>query len=273
MINVLEEVKKQDGIKIEYEDEKIASNVYLISLSKPLRSIDGLTGDKLEKAKEQNEWVYRICPKSIEIRVLDFDNIKNLLKIGLKSCDGLFYNFVPNGEELHYLVELKNTGKKELLELMDDILLKVKNSVTIIQKLVEFGGAQEHEIMIQNTHFIIVYNGKNNIPVQNTSILLPGKQKINNESGKRKQNRASKMDYRKQKDEDGIYVKFGKEIVKFGLCGCDEDTFPGNTLPKAKKAGKKKYREFSILSVRDFAEIIENGFFDNWKWGEYSLYF
>ena len=23
----------------------------------------------------------------------------------------------------------------------------------------------------------------------------------------------------------------------------------------------------------DYDEIIENGFFDNWKWGEYSLYF
>ena len=30
MINVLEEVKKQDGIKIEYEDEKIASKTKIL---------------------------------------------------------------------------------------------------------------------------------------------------------------------------------------------------------------------------------------------------
>lgn len=85
-----------------------------------------------------------------DVPVLDFDNITKLLSNGKKSCDGFFYNFELLEGEQHYLVELKNTGKKELLSLLksensDGIYCKVRDSLQSIKNQLEFGGAEEKE--------------------------------------------------------------------------------------------------------------------------------
>lgn len=76
------------------------------------------------------------------------------------------------------------------------------------------------------------------------------------------------MDYVSEKDEDEIYNQFGKKILALGLQECDEEVFPGDALPRASKSGKRKgkTRAFSIFSAKNFAEIVENGFFDEWNW-------
>lgn len=206
---------------------------------------------------------------------MDFDNITRMLNNGKKSCDGLFYNFSPEEREQHYLVEFKNVGKKEMLNFLemknpDGIHYKVKDSVQSINSQLEFGGMQEREELIAHMHFFIVYEGKNNVPAQ-TSIKLPGRVSVVRDSRK-KQKKAGKMDYSTEKKEGDIYTQFGKEILKLGLQECSEDLFPGDALPRAGKSGrgKGKVRPFTVFSAKNFAEVVENVFFERWNWGEYE---
>lgn len=278
MINVLEKVREEAADKPDYEDEGIASDIYYISLSTALRELDKITDEEVRKKKEdKNEWLKKESVKIQDIPVLDMDNIKKALKLNGKSCDGLFYNYKPQENEQHYLVELKNTGKKNLLSLMqskgdDGILYKVKDSLQMIRSELEFGGTQEKEEIIKNMHFFMIYGGKNDIPSKNGSIKLPQRTKVQGKAGQKKQSRAGKMDYHTQKKENDIYTLFGKSISEMGLQACNEKDFPGDALPHTKRKGKEKIREFSIFSAHDFAEIVEKGFFDNWNWGEYQQY-
>lgn len=275
MMNVLEQVQREAENKNAYKDEKIASYLYYISLSTALRALEGMEEELKAKKEAENEWLMKKSSKIQQIPVLDMDNIKNASGSNGNSCDGLFYNFgaLENGQ--HYLFEMKNTGKKNLLSLMksngsDGILSKVTNSLNLIRAELEFGGAQEKEELINNMHFFIVYEGKNDIPVQSGFIKLPQKTKVQGKRGK--QSKAGKMDYCTPKNENDIYTVFGKSISGLGLKDCDEEDFPGDALPHTKKKGKKKIREFSIFSANDFAKIVEEGFFDNWNWGEYQKY-
>ena len=78
-----------------------------------------------------------------------------------------------------------------------------------------------------------------------------------------------------EKREREIYDRFGEWILKLGLKACREDLFPGKALPRARKIGQgsSKVRFYSIFSAHDFAEILDHGFFDMWKWGKYEDYF
>lgn len=278
MLKVLEKVKAESRLNYEFPDEKIASNMYFVSLSKALRALHFM--EETEKASEapKNEWLIKEADKIKDLPVLDFDNITAAVANGKKSCDGLFYNYTAQEGERHYLAELKNTAKKELLFLLkseadDGIYLKVRDSVQTIEKELEFGGTQEGEEIVHNTHFFMVYNGKNNVPVFH-AIKLPEKTRVESNERK-KQKRAGRMDYFSEKDMNDIYDQFGRKILSLGLTECAEDTFPGDALPRAVKKGKGKgkTRVFSIFSSKDFADIVENGFFDTWSWGEYQEYF
>lgn len=278
MLNVLEKVKEEAESRPEYPDEGIASNIYYISLSTALRSLEGISDGKQKSGKQQdNDWLKRESLKIQKIPVLDMDNIKNAVDSNRRSCDGLLYNFTSEENELHYMIEMKNTGKKDLLFLMeslkdDGILHKVKDSVNLIKYELEFGGTQEKETLIHNTHFFMVYGGKNDIPTQSGAIKLPQRTRVQRGQHQNKQKKAGKMDYYSQKDEERIYSKFGEAISKFGLKECEASNFPGSALPSAMKVGKRRIRKFSIFSARDFAHIVDNGFFDNWSWGEYPQY-
>lgn len=273
MIKVLDKVREEKEQDFKYPDEKIFSNLYYVSFSKSLKSLDGMKIEEKEKKCKENNWLLNESSKVQEVFVLDFDNITKALANEKKSCDGLFYNFELQKGQLHYLVEMKNTwknGKKEILSLLkseddDGIYYKVRDSVQSILKELEFGGTQEREELVKNMHFFIVYEGKNNVPAR-TKIKMPSKVKV--ECGvERKQKRAGRMDYLTDKGEEELYEQFGRKILKLGLKECNEDTFPGDALPRARKSekGKTKIRAFSIFSAKDFANIVENGFFDEWN--------
>ncbi len=273
-MNVLDKVQGEKSQIFAYPDERIASNIYYISLSHALGSLAGMKEDEREQKAPKNEWLRKESLKIQTVPVLAFDNITKELSNEMKSCDGLFYNFALQEGEHHYLAEFKNTGKKELLSQLksednDGMYYKVRDSVQLIKNELAFGGTQEKEELIKHMHFFVVYEGKNNVAVQ-TTIKLPGRVGVNRDI-RNKQKRAGRMDYSTEKVESEIYTQFGRKILDLGLQECNENTFPGKALPRAGKAGKGKgkVRAFSIFSAQNFAEIVEKGFFDEWNWGEY----
>ena len=120
-------------------------------------------------------------------------------------------------------------------------------------------------------HFFAVYAGKNTSATSEGPQILSGKRTSKDAYGK--QNRAIRNGRPKysEKDEDGVYQRFGKRIEELGMKPCTEDTFPGTAFPRVKKSehGSEKVRYFTIFSAQDFGHLIDSGFFDNWKWGKY----
>lgn len=278
MMDVLNEVILEDKKIFEYGDEKIASNVYLVSLSCALRKLATMDGKEKEEALGKNEWLAEETGKVRDIPVIAFDNVVKKLENGKCSCDMFFYNFHQEAEEFHYLAELKNVDKKRMLSMLadmgqDGIFTKVRDSVQMIGKELEFGGAQEHEELVSHTHFFVVYAGKNNVPAK-SPIEMPGRTRVSRDEH-RKQNRAGRMVTGSEKREREIYDRFGNQILRLGLKACDEDQFPGKALPRAKKMGQGggKMRMYSLFSASDFAQILDHGFFDTWKWGDYTEHF
>ena len=277
-MNVLNEVMEEDTQKFCYPDEKIASNIYQISLSHPPRALAGVSENERIKREKSNEWLADETEKVHEVPILDFDNIIKKLSNGRHSCDGFFYNFEPNDGELHYLVEMKNVkGKKDMLKMLKDegkngIYDKLNDSVLMIKSELEFGGLHEHDDIIVHTHFFIVYPGKNDVPTMKPILKL--KKTEVDRDGRNKQKRAGRKLTVSDKEETEIYVDFGNKVHKLGLAACDESLFPGEALPRARKVkGRCEQRQFSIFSARDFAKIIDSGFFTDWKWGSYQNYF
>lgn len=90
MMKVLEKVKEEKKQIFDYPDERIASNIYYISLTNALRALDGMKEEEKEKESLKNEWLRKESLKIQEVPILDFDNITKLLSNGKKSCDGFF---------------------------------------------------------------------------------------------------------------------------------------------------------------------------------------
>lgn len=278
MINVLNLVIQEDTQDFIYPDEKIASNVYYVSLPNTIGSIAGY-GDAVKKQKiDRNDWLKEKSASVQVTPVLDFDLIVKKLENSRCSCDALFYNTEPEGSEQHYLAEFKCADKAAVLKMMEDpgkdgIYQKVNDSVLMIQRELEFGGADEHEALTARLHFFLVYAGKNNVPDRNP-VTMPGKMKVQKD-GHGKQKSAGRMRFDSLKTENEIYERFGKQLELLGLASCSEDTFPGDALPRAIKRikGGERVRCFTMFSASDFAEIVELGYFSNWKWGNYTPYF
>lgn len=273
MQNVLDMTNQESQLAFDFEDEKIASNLYLVSLSESLRGLDGRSETEKITLAEKNNWLLEETEHIKNVPVLSFDNIVKKLKNRRTSCDAFFYNFTNQPETQHYLAEFKNSDKATLLSLLiksnnDGIFNKINDSVFLIQSELEFGGVSEHEDIIKNTHFFLVYGGKNNVAT-NQTITMPRKTKIQADS-RGKQKHASRMKPLTQKQENEAYSSFGKKITDLGLACCDASIFPGKALPQAIRHGKSKIRNFSIFSASDFAQVVDAGFFDEWNWGEYT---
>lgn len=275
MINILDEVVKEKSSEPEYPDEVIVSNLYYVSLSFSLRSLAGMREDERKRKQEKNGWLENETKKIHDIQTLDFDNITKKLTNGKTSCDAFFYNFMCGEEEQHFLCELKNVDKKTILNLLNDegkdgVYNKVKDSVQMIKTQLLFGGNQENDKIIQHTHFLVIYSGKNNVPSK-SPVKMVGKTKVGRDASQ-KQCKAARISVDSEKKDLEIYDRFGEKIIKLGLQYCCEDVFPGDALPRAKKIlkGGEKVRAFSIFSANDFAKIIDSDFFASWKWGEYQ---
>lgn len=279
MLKVLDEVKAEHTTSFAYSDEKIASNMYDVSCPYSQRALAGMKAEEQAKNSEKNKWLLEQTSHVKDVSVLDFDHIKIKLGNGKTSCDAMFYRFAANSTDLHYLAEFKNVDKKTILKLMkdnasaDSIYRKVRDSVQMIRFELEFQGNVEHDEIVSHMHFFLVYGGKNNMPVRNP-VKMPGRAKVNRDiSGKQKS--AGRMHIDSDKRENETYERFGNSIAALGLAACDEGVFPGEALPRTKKfvKGGEKVRQFSVFSARDFAKIVDAGFFDTWDWGTYHTYF
>lgn len=278
MTNVLENVKKELGIRFEYEDERIMSNLYLVSLSKPLRSVEYVKNNPKEYQKyiKLNDWLKKICEPCDKIPVIDIDNVKNFVDKDKKSCDALWYSYTGNHKSI--LAEFKNSSKSKVLNLIrldikesESIRGKLASTVMMMQEDLLFGGKYENEKLVQHTHFLVVYDGKNDVPVSDVRGYMPRKKEVERDE-KKKQRRAARYVVTSRKETDDILERFAEDVEKFGLCGCTREEFPGSALPRLTKSKDgKKIRKFSLFSASDFAEIVRDGFFDSWDWGEYLM--
>ena len=281
-INVLEYIIAERSTPPEYLDEAIFSDLYHTSFHTSLRAIQGYP-DRVKKEHQrdgfewfENEWIRTESDKACNIRVIDFDNLVSLLDSGKASCDAFFYNFECQTGEFHFISEFKRADKQTLIRLLKDesrdgLYRKIKDSIESIRQHFLFGGNHEADSIIENMHFFAVYAGKNTSATSEGPQILSGKKTSKDSYGK--QNRAIRNGRPKysEKDEDGIYQRFGKRIAELGMKPCTEDTFPGNAIPRVKKAehGSEKIRYFTIFSAQDFGQLIDSGYFDCWKWGEY----
>lgn len=277
-MNVLNEIVQEDMQTYSYPDEKIASNIYQASLSYAFRALDGMAGKERTDKERLNKWIECETEKVHDVPVLDFDNIAKKLANGKSSCDAFFYNFYPGDEDQHYLAELKNANKKTILSLLEDegkdgIYQKVSDSIQMIKKQLEFGGKHERDDIVIHTHFFIVYAGKNDVPSRGPLKLVKKTAVARDSRGK--QQKAGRMLSDSGKKETEAYERFGNKIHNLGLASCDEATFPGDALPRARKIikGRGRQRVFSLFSAHDFAVIVDSGFFDGWNWGDYQQYF
>ena len=283
--NVLSFVISQRSTFPEYEDELVFSDIYRVSFHTALRAIAGKTAKEkaphMKNGSEwiENEWILEQSSKACDIRVINFDRVIDLLNNNSRSCDAFFYNFFHQTGDFHFIAEFKNTdqsGKRELLRLLnrddqDGIYRKVKESVENIRHNLHFGGTQEADEIIQNMHFFVVYNGKNNA-VTSSRPNVPSKKHAQKDAYG-KQNRATRTNQHgySQKEENEIYQQFDLKIEALGMKPCTEDTFPGNAIPRLRKAahGSEKVRYFTIFSAQDFGDLLNSGFFDDWSWGPY----
>lgn len=280
MIRVMDLLKEEQGAAPEYHDERIASYLSMISFSESLRAFKSRTEHEKEQKKGAFTWLTMYSEAIAKIPVLNFDRIKSRVNNDLTSCDGFFYNYNHTNErEMHFLLEMKNVNKSALVSMLDihgrsgkdSILRKVQDSVLLIRKELEFGGAQEHGEIVENTHLLLVYGGKNDLPARNVRLPLPSKKRVERGTNK-KQARAVSGTGQRDKAENDLIDLFGRQIERLGMKFCETAVFPGNFLPKAKKSCGTKGRWYTIFTAQDFAEIIDRGFFRDWPWGEYSQF-
>lgn len=254
-----------------HADEVIASNLYYVSFPHSLGIISGV-GDEnqiLEMYK-QNNWLQSVIPEAADVRVINFDRIKEyILDLKqLKSCDAYFYK---SDSGKCFLIEFKATTKEKLLKMLDlktddaDALIKkVAHSKTILEKVC-FNAAGTPEDLVARTHVVIVYDGKNTeaspLVVRD---LLPQKKK--HESGG-KQKRASFQGKLSRKEIDQPTKRFADYIQqKLGFCSVTKKEFPGSAYPDDSP------RYASFMTVRDFSKAVYALFVD-WDWGDYFPYF
>lgn len=291
--NVLEHVIKERDVVFEFPDEAIFSNVYYTSLIRSLQGMSKIPSYEIRNWENGNRWLIDTTSKVSEVPVINFDNLKRLLNKqrdgvdnnGQKSCDAFFYNFDHEDGEFHFIAEFKNTDKKKFIEdyvitgfpkssaqqaqesskdnRQDSLYKKAKDSTDLIRQDFLFRGNQEADEIINNMHLIAVYNGKN---TRHTSARpkLPGKSKATKgENGK--QCRATKNDTLEPiiKGEYDVYNRFGNQISELGMKPRAKNTF----LPIRIDPRINPY--FTIFSAQDFGQLIDSGFFDNWKWGKY----
>ena len=269
---------------------KIASNLYLISLSTSYRELFSRKEeaekevDEYKKCKilsaindgeKANEWFKNICPECNKIGALNFDDIKFFGENEDKkqaSFDGLFYDF--SGEKLSLLIEMKNCDRAILYEKYikdsenDSIAHKAKGSRNLFYASINMNGKLNGEQLVSNTHIVIVYNGKNNMPAK-THNNKTHRAKVEQANGK--QCRSSSVKFTRDKGKDLLAEKKLSETIKaLSFSECQKSDFPVPAEPKIAK--KETKRTFSLFSAQDFAELIRKGFFDHWNWGEYAPY-
>lgn len=278
MIELLNALAEEKDSGCEYPDERIFSNLAYTSYSVSMRQLAGRTEREKEADSEKNQWLTYWIPEASNIPILNVDRIKEKVDQNKCSCDGLFYNFDADADSLHFLIELKNANKSSILPMLDNkenegyIGDKVKDTVEMIKTTIRFGGTQEDEDLVHHLHFVLIYNGKNDIPSRSFINPIPSKQKVERDAHGKQRRASRKFNLYPLKDEDPIYNRFGEVVCKLGLSPAEESYFPKRATPEAIRYGGKRQRQFTLLTAHDFAEAIESCGLDKWNWGEYINY-
>lgn len=272
MVNTM--IKFSDLLKADYErefeyaDERLISNLYYTSLSYSLRE-----EKNSEVFKEKNKWLFNSEDINGRISTINFDVLPKLCGCeAMSSCDAFFYDY--NGNRKSLLIEFKNCDKATLQNKYfkstsnDSIIRKIKDSKNLISSQLYFEGKYTGIDLVLNTHIIIVYGGKNNIPSKNiTPSYIPKVKR----SEKGKPTRASSMLLTKSVNEEND--RFGLEIKKIGFSKCISSDFPVPGEPDfIKSKGIGKTRNYTFYSASDFKQLIDKGYFSGWDWGDYATY-
>lgn len=270
-----------DNQEYTYEDEKINSNIYLISLKKSLRQMKGLVGTKdYEKYLKENEWMREDCAECESIGVISFDKVKEMINADLPSCDGFFYNGSANPEKVSVLLEFKDVNKSKLLDYIksdgnDSIYAKLRCSAEILKNNIEFEGGFTGEELIKHTHVIIVYGDKADT-VSNVQLGFGKKQVIQkNKNGRQSKAIITKHEITRKEDKQ-ILNNFKKKVKKLEFASCEKGYFgiPISEPDADKQNGAKKTYSYTLFTKKNFQDVIaKENFFDGWNWGVYQEYF
>ncbi len=268
----------------EFEDERIASNLYLTSLSYSLRSLKEDSGQPesvREEKKKTNMWLKNESIHVSDIPAINFDCLKCRIDADRPSCDVFFYNAGFSMHHKHLLGEFKNTSKKEMVKMMasdgkDGLKAKITSSIDLLRTEISFTEREEEQKALEgNVHLFLVYGGKNDMSSAGEwAKRLPRSEHVSRDS-KRKQISASRQRYNSfdsEKQVNAVFNSFGSFLNDKGLVPCTKEEFPGNALPKLSKSKIGKKRDFSMFSATDFAEIVDGGYFDAWNWGTLAPY-
>lgn len=265
-----------------YEDEKVQSSIYNITLPTSYRKLESLKAtNDYKKYEQENRWLYDICNKIAQIPVISFDCLKMKVNSELKSCDGFFYNADKNIDKYSLLVEFKNVNRSRILEFInseeeDSLYSKVKDSISVIRNDIEFEDGYTGDELVSRIHFIVVY-GERNDTVSNVSLGFKKVQTASKDKNGR-QNKAVNMARKVEtstKREDEIFSKFAKKIQGLNLASCVKGYFgipvKDPEVVKLKGAGKLYY--FTMFSKYDFAKLVDEvEYFDKWNWGKYKKF-
>lgn len=280
----LEEIL-QKQTEPEFEDEKINSNFYLISLPVSLRKLKSMEGSKdYEERLRENEWLKDICPKCTETGAISLDRLKMEISPDARSCDGFLYDAGSGVNGMSILFEMKNVNRSKMIEFIasrekDSIWEKVKDSIALLQREIEFSGGLTGEDLLKRTHLLLIYGGKADTVSEAT--LGIGKKQAVKRNDKGRQMRAASLSsgfqkkYTSKKSEEDIFRRFHEKLRKKGLASCEKGFFgiPAKD-PKWEKQNGRKLLGFTMLSKEDLCQVIEEvGFFEHWNWGNYRTYF
>lgn len=278
----LEELLNKQKLS-EYEDEKINSNFYLISLPTALRKLKSMEGSKdYDEKKMKNEWLSEICPMSRKISAISFDQLKMKIKPDSCSCDGFLYHAGEQTDKLSILFEMKNINRSDMVSMLlskkDSILDKVRDSVVLLRDEIDFSGAFTGQELVEHTHLLLIYGGKAD-SVSEASLGI-GKKQIVKKDANGRQVKAARLPvkdqhkYESKKGEKELFQRFSDELRGRGLASCKKGYFGIPVKdPKWEKQSGQKMLSFTMLSKEDLRKVIEDiRFFENWDWGVYRTY-
>lgn len=267
--------------KYNYEDEKLASNIYYVSFSTSINEIETINKTNPEKAREldeNNKWLLGTLERAKIIPAINFDKLPALCKNdGLKSPDALLLNY--NDDSLNLIIEFKNCSKRTLEQNYlnpkkdDSVHHKFADAVKLITSKLSIENYEDIESFISKTHIVVVYNGKNdtlsNFPQSKIDKITTSK------NSKGKQNKAVKVNFSGRDYANPIEEQFSKAVNGFGYAKCKREYFPIPGTPKYKRVKSEgKVRDFSLFSSIDFVRLMEEfSFFDGFDYGVYEKYF
>jgi len=278
---------EEAGQMIEFEDERIASNLYLTSLSYPLRSLNTAVS-KLREAEricreKANQWLISESDSIARVPALNLDAIKTKIDPQLTSCDAFLFNAGFPKHSKHFLGEFKNTSKSEMLKMIDSdgkdgLKWKAGSSLDLIKNEISFSDSgMNQECLEGEVHLILVYGGKNDkaSPEVNLISRLPKAEHISRDA-RRKQKEASRQrrsHFGREKKTNDSMSRFEEFLRKKGFAHCTYEELPvRNALPKLSNSSNGKSRAFTLLTASDLAFLVDEGYFDEWDWGIFSLF-